>query len=616
MGSARHPRLACLVAMMTAPLAMSAFAACGGDAPVSTSGEAEDRGDASFVDVDGHDATTTADARSDAAGSGGGDDGEASAPDTAIIVETEQGPVRGALDDGVPSFRKIPYALPPVGPLRWRAPVAPSAWTAPLDATAFGPSCIQLDTEGDLLPGGSEDCLTLNIWTPPGAIAAGASLPVLVFIHGGYFVKGGATYEWHGERVYDGAQLATLANAVVVTVQYRLGAFGFLAHPALSLPQAPHGNYGLLDQIAALQDVRANIGHFGGDAGNVTIFGQSSGGNSVAALIASPLASGLFSRAIIESGGFSAYSVATGTSDADLAATALGCSTASDVAACLRAEDAADVAVALPDSALGPVRWHFLVDGYALPDDPLSLMSAGTFNKVPVILGSNRDELSAMVYDYLRAADLPTPHDQTVYESDVGALYPDDKAAVLAEYPYAAYAASPVSGLAQLLADDQYTCPTRQAARALAANGVPVYRYLFVHTLDVGDATDGGLGNSVYGAYHFLEVPFVFHAMAPTDLVFSADEYALSAQMISLWGSFARTGVPSGAAVPWPLYPSAPSMTVDAGSAADAGDAGSAADGGDGGDAGAHDDPYLSIDVQSVAADGVRSTFCDFWDSH
>jgi para-nitrobenzyl esterase len=502
--------------------------------------------------------------------------------------------VQGALDVGVPSYRAIPYAAPPVGALRWRAPQPATAWTASLDASAFGAACIQLDTSGDLLVGGSEDCLTLNVWYPPGARTAGTKLPVLTFLHGGYFVKGSATYQWHGETVYDGAALALAANAVVVTVQYRLGVFGYLAHPSLSAADAPHGNYGLLDQIAALKFVQTNIAAFGGDPGNVTLFGQSSGGSSVAALMASPLAAGLFAKGIIESGGFSAYSVASGTSDATTVASSVGCTNASDVAACLRGIPADAVATALPDSALGPARWHFLTDGYALPDDPLSLFIAGTFNKVPVILGTNRDELSALVYDYLRAASLPTPTTQATYESDVGALYPADTAQILAYYPYSAYTASPVAGLAQLIADDQYTCPTRQAARALAAGGVPTYRYLFVHSLDPSDASGGGGGNSRYGAYHFLEVPFIFHALAPSDFAFSTDELALSSQMSALWGSFARTGAPSGGSVSWPEYPGATSG-VDAG--------------------GPVTDPYLALDVQSTRGDGIRSTFCDFWNS-
>ena len=430
MGSRRHPRSwkrAAFVVFAALALAFGgggaglAFAGCGGSDGLSA-GQGDGGGGGSGAN-EGGGGNGGERAADDAGGGGGLADGPHF--DQSLIVTTSLGPVQGALDLGVPSFRGIPYAAPPVGNLRWNAPLPPTAWTAPIDATAFTSTCIQLDTDGDLLAGGSEDCLTLNIWTPThGDLDAGAKLPVLAFLHGGYFVKGGASYQWHGELVYDGAALAAFAHAVVVTIQYRLGAFGFLAHPSLSTAAAPHGNYGLLDQIAALQLVRSDIGHFGGDSTNVTIFGQSSGGSSVAALLASPLARGLFSRAIIESGGFSAYSVATGTSDATIVANALGCGAAADVAGCLRGKDASDVAVSLPDSALGPARWHFLADGYALPDDPLSMFTAGQWNQMPVLLGTNRDELSAMVYDYLRAASLPTPTNQASYESDVSALYP------------------------------------------------------------------------------------------------------------------------------------------------------------------------------------------------
>ena len=585
-------RLPLLVVLAAA--ALIPCAGCGGDALVPSDGGAQvDSGDDDALDAgpsvdagDAGDATTHENVP------------DASPGADSLLVATSLGPVQGAIDLGAASYRAIPYAAPPVGALRWRAPQPATAWTAPLDASAFGAACIQLDTDGSLLAGGSEDCLTLNVWYPPGARTAATELPVLTFLHGGYFVKGSATYQWHGETVYDGAALALTANAVVVTVQYRLGVFGFLADPELSLAEAPHGNYGLLDQIAALQFVHTNIAAFGGDPANVTLFGQSSGGNSVAALMASPLATGLFAKGIIESGGFSAYSVATGSSDAAIVTGTVGCTGASDVAACLRGIPADAVATALPDSALGPARWHFIADGYALPGDPLSLFTAGTFNKVPVILGNNRDELSAMVYDYLRAANLPTPSSQATYESDVGALYPSNKSAVLAVYPYSAYASAPTSGLAQLLADDQYTCPTRQAARALAASGVPTYRYLFVHALPAADFPAGSASTAQYGAYHFLEVPFVFHAMSPTDFTFSAAELTLSTQMMALWSSFARTGAPSATGDSWPLYPAITGL--DAGK----------------GDGGALPDPYLALDVQSVVGDGVRTSFCDFWDAN
>ena len=445
-------------------------------------------------------------------------------------------------------------------------------------------------TDGTLAPGGSEDCLTLNVWTPK---TAGANrLPVMAFIHGGFFVKGGATTLWHGEEVYDGAELAERANVVVVSLQYRLGAFGFLAHPALSTPDAPHGNYALLDQIAALKWVRTNISNFGGDPTSVTAWGQSAGGTSVAALLATPQASGLFARAIIESGGFTAYSVSTANADASAVSNSLSCGKKADVAGCLRAAPANAVATALPDSALGPLRWHFVEDGLMLSGDPVSLFQTGSMNRVPVLLGTNRDELSAMIYDYLGAANLPRPTTQAIYESDITAMYGSKTGPLaIALYPYASYASAPVQGLAQLVADDQYICPTRAAARALSTqtlpdgSPLPVWRYVFSHTLDAGDFKVA-TSNSGLGAYHFLEMPFIFHNLAPTDFTFDTAEEALSQSMMSMWTRFAATGNPNARATTvWPAYDGAV-------------------------------DSFLAIDTISSAEQGVRTSQCDFWDQH
>jgi len=217
-------------------------------------------------------------------------------PAAAQDVRIDSGTLHGAAADGVSAFKGIPYVAPPVGPLRWHAPEAPPAWTGARDATGFGADCMQ-----NLFPGAtgsgqpqSEDCLFLNVWTP--AHPKGAKLPVMVWIHGGGFVGGSSAL-----AETDGARLAK-RGVVVVSFNYRLGRFGFFAHPALTAGREG-GNWGLLDQIAALRWVQRNVAAFGGDPGNVTILGESAGGESVIRLMASPAARGLFAKAIASSGG-------------------------------------------------------------------------------------------------------------------------------------------------------------------------------------------------------------------------------------------------------------------------------------------------------------------------
>ncbi len=509
MGSRRHPRSwnrAAVVAGVVV-LAMGggfsglAFAGCRASDPLT--GEPFD-GNANGAN-DGAGGNGGGGSLGDASGDRGLEDGPHF--DQSLVVTTSLGPVQGALDLGVPSFRGIPYAAPPVGELRWSAPVPPTAWTTPVDATSFTSTCIQLDTEGNLLAGGSEDCLTLNVWTPThGDLDAGAKLPVLAFIHGGYFVKGGATYQWHDELVYDGAALAAFAHAVVVTIQYRLGAFGFLAHPALSTTAAPHGNYGLLrsDRRAA---VRAD--------GNVAALRRrrrptspSSGSRRAAAR--SPRSSrrpwppGLcLSRAIIESGGFSAYSVATGTSDSALVAAARrlrhGERTSPPALRAIPA-DASDAAASLPDSALGPARWHFLVDGYALPDDPLSLFTAGHLQPGA---GPSRHQPRRAVGHGLRLPARRQPADAErpghLRERRRPRSTRRTRARSSPSYPYAAYSSAP-DERARAAASPTTSTPAPRGRRRAPwprAASRPI-RYLFVHSLDAGRLTaDGGAGTAV-----------------------------------------------------------------------------------------------------------------------
>lgn len=303
-------------------------------------------------------------------------------------VETLSGPIDGRVDtaSGVLVFRGIPYAAPPVGELRWRPPQSVERWTEPRSAAHLGKNCMQGQPFSDIDPfaaGVSEDCLYLNVWT---ASLDGPPRPVMVWIHGGGYVAG-----FGGEERHDGARLAR-KGAVVVTLNYRLGAFGFLAHPTLAMdsPQHAAGNYGLLDQIAALRWVQRNISRFGGDSARVTIFGESAGGTSVGALLASPVARGLFQRAILESGTglASAQSRDSAHAQGQRFAQALGIDD-SGAAARLRAVPAETVLAVSRRAGFSP---RPVVDGWVLPQRIDSALAAGAANVGPVIVGSNADE--------------------------------------------------------------------------------------------------------------------------------------------------------------------------------------------------------------------------------
>src|SRR5215471_13980724 len=297
------------------------------------------------------------------------------------VVRIDDGFVRGMATGTVDEFLGLPYAAPPTGNLRWRPPAPPAAWAGVRDATQFGPSCPQALTRNPLLPPGpiSEDCLYLNVYTPPQGSGNEGSWPVLVWIHGGGLVQDGA-------RDYDGSGLAA-DGMVVVTINYRLGALGFLAHPALaSRPGGPAGNYGLMDQQAALRWVQRNIAQFGGNPDNVTIAGQSAGGLSVLAQMVSPGARGLFQRAIVESGTFALNQrpLATAEAAGEAFATAVGCS--DQTAACLRNAPVSnlvnDFGVEIPG----------VVDGSVLTQAIGTALAGGQFARVPVINGITHDE--------------------------------------------------------------------------------------------------------------------------------------------------------------------------------------------------------------------------------
>jgi para-nitrobenzyl esterase len=454
-------------------------------------------------------------------------------------VHTQSGPVRGTGTE-VMTFKGIPYAAPPTGDRRWRPPAAADRWTEARDATQFGPRCPGTPPAraGALALGGpaSEDCLTLNIWSS--AKSSDDRLPVMVWIHGGGFNFGSVT----GPRV-DGTNLAR-RGVVVVSFNYRLGALGFLAHPALSRESDHHvsGNYGLLDQIAALRWIRANIAAFGGNPENVTLFGTSAGASSQSFLLVSPLARGLFHRAIAQSLG----STAAGPkprlrvrSYGFTAAEAHGLSIAPDIAT-LRALSATEVLDRLPrrSETMGLI-YVPLVDGYVVPDDPAVLIGTNRQLKVPLLIGHNADE--GLFY----VRDLPKTLDD--FRAFVRRRFPVQLVdAVLARYPAATDAQ--VSVAAPLLdGESRLIAPTVLTARA-ASNVVDVYMYRFSRVSPSSRSAWGG-------AAHTTEVPYVFDNTHGDDAQYDAIDRAVSGAMAAAWVRFAKTGNPNGGELPpWPAY--------------------------------------------------------------
>jgi len=485
-------------------------------------------------------------------------------PTTASIstvrVMTDRGPVIGHVDGALTTFLGIPYAEPPVGAFRWRAPRNHAAWTTPLDAASFGPACPQgADLSGDA-PAWDEDCLTLNVWTP--STAPPASVPVMVYVHGGAFRNGASS-----KPLYDGRHLASAGNVVVVSMNYRLGALGFFAHPALTAEDehGSSGNYGLLDQQAALRWVQANIAAFGGDPAKVTLFGESAGSMSVCTHLVSPLSAGLFRRAIGQSGSCLYFktplhtTAGTTTPSAEsrgLAfAQALGCDTSADVLACMRAKPASTI-IDTPTDPEGDLGFAAAmpqpnIDGYALVEAPATAFAAGHLNAIDAFIGgTNEDEATLFTrsksirtkMEFEQAVSAITP----AHVDDVVALYPPRGGSYLT--PKAAYNA--------FITDLTFTCPTRSQTRALAGHAVHTYRYLFRKVTPLGRLAR-------LGAFHGSELPFVFGNLTEASGT-DAAERTLSNTMIQYWTHFAASGNPNeNAASTWPERTTGADVSLD-----------------------------------------------------
>ena len=465
-------------------------------------------------------------------------------------VTTKTGQVSGMndKDSKTCAWLGIPYAAPPVGDNRWKAPQPVEPWSGVHETIKWGNKCVQQQStfttepkeKGDIF---SEDCLYLNIWRPdkPG------KFPVMVWIHGGGYTMGSGKYP--------GGKLSEFGDVIVVTINYRLGAFGFFATPALrdEDPNKSVGSYGSLDQVAAIKWVHDNIANFGGDPSNVTIFGQSAGGWSVCTMLATPLNKGMFSRAILESGGCEA----TETLDQGYArgadiAQKVGCK--ADDLKCLRAVPAEKLAMGGVGDILkkgfmfGPHE-----DGYLLTGTPLSMIRAGNFNKVPLMAGSTKEEVNVVVkIGRPRLANaLPCQYESLIIRNLN--VTKEEAKKVEQAYPLSKYHNSPRQAFGYILTDMSLACPTYFGLDSFADQGLPTYYYRYDYR--------GMKYGSVIGALHAMEVPLVFNSIDKGSMSSwfnnkNADHARELSRIIQgYWTNFAKTGNPNGQGLPvWPRF--------------------------------------------------------------
>ncbi len=467
----------------------------------------------------------------------------------AAEVKTESGALAGAASDGVLSFKGVPFAAPPVGPLRWRAPQPAPAWTGVRPASQYGHDCMQQPFPSDAAPLGTEpaeDCLVVNVWRP--AQSTGRKLPVMVWIYGGGFVNGGSS-----PAVYDGSQFAR-RGIVFVSFNYRLGRFGFFAHPELTRENPDGGllgDYGYMDQIAALKWVQRNIAAFGGDASNVTVFGESAGGGSVHMLLTSPLARGLFAKAVIESGGGRGSFGGRTVHDAEAIGVAFARANGiqgdgPEALAALRALPAEKIVAGLNMATMGPAAGTYvggpLLDGRIVVENPDQAYRAGRNARVPVMIGAN-------------SADIGFASARTM--DDLLAPFGADRDKARAVYDPSNSGDVRAVG-AKVAMDRTMEEPARFTASEFARQGLPSYEYRFSYVAD-------SMRRQWPGAPHATEIPFVFDTVAAKygkDLT-PADE-ATARAANAYWSNFAKTGDPNGPGLPhWPRYAPATDGIMD-----------------------------------------------------
>jgi para-nitrobenzyl esterase len=461
-----------------------------------------------------------------------------SIPAAAETAQTDKGTIRGVTSDGLTVYKGVPFAAAPTGALRWRPPQAAAAWRGVRKAEEFAPACMQMGVSmpGELPPIISEDCLYLNIWKPAGA--GRQKLAVLVKIYGGGFSSGSAAMP-----LYWGDKLAK-KGIIVVTFGYRVGPFGFLAHPELTAESPNHssGNYGLLDQVAALQWIKRNIGAFGGDPARVTIVGQSAGANSVSILMASPLAKGLFQRAIGESGGLFEplqlapnYTLANAEKEGVAYATSLGAHSLAELRAL-----SADVLLGGKAATIA----HPVIEPVLLPNSPYDVFAAGAQNDVPLLVGSNANEAGAMITNLEKVK-------ASSFDADITKQFGRLPPALLSAYPHVTDQQAREARLG-FERDLRFGWDAWAWARLGTLKGrSDVYYYHFTKAPPFPK-------DSLYqdwGASHFAELWYVFDHLEQEPWNWTSSDRTLADAMSSYWANFAKTGNPNGAGLPtWPAF--------------------------------------------------------------
>lgn len=543
--------------------------------------ETNTENDALSEDASNEDASNEDASNEDA--SSGDADAEASAdaelPITEVEVTYDHGAVVGRTIGGVHTFLGLPYAAPPVGDLRWRPPQPAMPWATPRDASELGSRCPQVDFMGgsDTLEG-DEDCLFLNVFTPE--IAPSTPMPVFVWIHGGAFLSGRGDVQ--------PSRLAAVSQTVVVSINYRLDVLGFLAHTALTAEgEGSSGNYGILDQRAALQWVRDNIAAFGGDPANVTVAGQSAGAFSIAVHGVSPGSAGLFHRAIVQSGAPNLLilpSLAAAEERGSRIAQGVMCTEPATASECLRAKSVEELVV-LPDylSIPGGIFYQgelpFLpptIDGVVLPITPGEAYDAGSFTSIPFMVGSNDDE--GTVFHNVPLGSTPVT-DEAEYLAALGRRWPEDNALSIAEQ-YSIVSYGDANAALNAVTGDFVNCGTRRFARALSDNGAQTWLYAF------GAVPEGLLIDAFQlGAFHSAELIFLFDYVDPVFGEAPSEQSDVVEAMQGYWTRFSATGDPNGGTLPvWP------SFETDT-------------------------DYHLRLTSPPSAGDGYKDSACDFWDT-
>ena len=495
-----------------------------------------------------------------------------------LTLRTPQGEVHGTATAVTRQFLGVPFAAPPVGDLRWQAPQPASNWSTTLEAAKVSSPCPQIVPVVNTYEG-SEDCLYANVYAPKAVPTA--PRPVMVWIYGGGFQVGSSSDD-------SVANYAASHDIVSVSFNYRLGSLGFLALPALAAenPQHSTGNLGLLDQQAALRWVRANIASYGGDPSQVTIYGESAGGMSVCAQLVSPAASGLFQRAITESGPCTlpAQPLATAETQGAKLGSTLACPPPPAQLACMRSKPAQQVIEALPPDPTflfgQGAQWGPVADGVTVPDHATTLLATGQFHRVPVIVGANRDE--GRLFVGLHQLEVGSPLTAAQWPAAVDAYFgPTTGPKVQQKYPLADY---PDAGaaLGQAIGDAVLACPAVASAQLLR-RWVPVYEYEYDHAPNPFILPTPGIN---MGAFHSAELPYVFQSTTESsgNFAFTPVEQQLAATVSGAWARFASTGNPSGGGLDWPRLTSATGS-------------------------------YVVLDTPTSLAKAMKASQCGFWAS-